>query len=227
MKWIDKHVNANLTESYNNKYGNSDYWQYQRLMFEHQDILNAFNHFIKIVEVPIEILDIGINNALEIEILKKISQLKDWDWNSINLTGLDLSQNALNIAENRLSELSVHFKLFNEDVVEYDLQSNYYDTCLAITSLQSASIYGKDYESYFQKIINSMKKTSSFLIIVPDCSFENGFFIDGGAYNVNLNRQDKLFAEQFINRSYHILNKNNYEFEILGNTFKSIVATRK
>lgn len=226
MKWINKHVNSDFFNSYDEKYGNDDYWTWQKKMFEHPDILVGLKEIIRVATSTKNILNIGINNAFELEVLKGLSNY-DWKWESVKITGIDLSISALKSAEIRLDNLGVKHKLINADITEIISFDGLFDICIAITSLQSAVIYDSNFKDSMNRIIGFMKPNALFLITAPNCSIENGKITSGGAYNVRHGKQDPSFAINFINECASILSQNGFSNTTMGNEFISLISQRQ
>lgn len=225
MDWINKHVNQDLFTSYDEKYGNEAYWDWQKAMFEYPEIVNALKVLTKTIETPVNILDIGINNAYEFRALKTVSE-SNWDWSIVSVTGIDLSQSALKIARTTLESLNIKHELLNKDITQVTDFAGNFDLCIAITSLQSAVIYDRYFFNFMNRLLEFMAPTSTFFIIVPNCAVQDGKVQQGGAFNVRLGRQDPEFAGKFINDCARILSNRNYKNKIMGHDFISLISQR-
>lgn len=236
VKWINKTHNYNdLFKSYDNKYGaSSDFSQSQELIFADNEVKSNLRRALAGINLQTgHILDIGINNAFEIKAMKKMSG--SINWNNVEITGVDLSESALNQAKNNLK--GFNYKLILGNIMEFcghdivnnklvKLQNNQFDACFAITSLQSSGIVNGGLNDFIKKLIKKMKQRSYFLIIVPNCYIENGQLKNGGAFDAEKGLPDKNFAPNFVDKVSLILKDNAYNVEVFGEKFIIIVAMK-
>ncbi len=234
--WIKQPINHNnLFKSYEDKYGiNSDFSKWQEIIFADKDVRDNLSKALNAIDLDQgNVLDIGINNALEIGAMKDLKGLINWD--NIKITGIDLSRTALKIAKNNLKDIK-HELLFG-NILEFSgqdidsdqkisLADNHFDACFAITSLQSTGIYNDNFTSFANNLIKKMKNKSYFLVMVPNCYIENRQLKEGGAFNAERQAPDKDFAPNFVKKFGLILQNNNYKVESFGDKFLFILAKR-
>lgn len=234
--WIKQPINHNnLFKSYEDKYGiNSDFSKWQEIIFADKDVRDNLSRALNDIDLDQgNILDIGINNAFEIGVIKELKGLINWD--NIKITGIDLSKTALKIAKNNLKDIK-HELLFG-NILEFNgqdinsnqkvnLADNHFDACFAITSLQSTGIFNNNFASFANDLIKKMKNRSYFLVMVPNCYIENGQLKEGGAFNAEKQAPDKNFAPNFVKEFSLILQDNNYKVDSFGDKFLFILAKR-
>jgi len=234
--WEAKTIESkSLTHSYDHKYGVfSDYSSSQVLFFSDDEVQsNLYKALFAVGDTAKTVLSIGINNGMEINKIKEMSPLIK---SESLVVGFDLSKSALDLAKSNIGNQSrnlIHGDISTgegkniETDKTYILGQDTFDVCLAFTSLSSSNLYlREDYEDVVKKIIATMKRRSSFIIIAPNCTIVDGSYKLGGTFLADKNRQDPHYAKSFIHDTELILKETQYETQVFGEKFIFLVAKR-
>lgn len=189
---------------------------------EEPSFLLAYTHALQRINLPPNgrVLNIGINNGDEFEIMKSI-----WDadfFNRLHLVGVDHCPSAINRAKKRFFNKNTHFHI--EDINNINtLNLGRFDALISIGTLQSPSI---DFKKTFMSLIqNHLKKTGSVILGFPNCRWLDTEVVYGAkAPNYPYSEMSLLFKDAYFCKKY--LQQHKYRVTLTGKNYIFLTATK-
>ena len=203
------------------KYGISSHFSYINKMEEpafyyyYEQALNNVH-----VKNRTDILNLGINRADEFDVIKK--QLSTYEYEKINLTGIDHSKTAITYAKEKFPEKNVTF--YTTDINDIDkLGLGRFDLIISIATLQSPSI---PFKPFFMHLIHEyLKKDSAIILGFPNSRWIGGEMIYGAkAPNYAMSEMSILLNDVIFCKKY--LQQKKYRVTITGKHYLFLTATK-
>ena len=222
MSWreINRDSIHDLFEAYQHKYGvKSDYQNFQKQIYSHLEIKSAFIKIVQSLKIKPSsvILDIGINNGYEIELLSKI--LPDQPIVEAQIIGFDLANDALEQAEKSLISLK-NLKLVKGNISDFkdtdiltgkgtESFDDSIDIVLALTSLQSSSLQ-QDFDSFLENLSKKLHRKAQILVGVPNLHVDADNNLSPGLFNAKTRQVDTDFANIFSKKMSYLFSKHEF-----------------
>lgn len=164
----------------------------------------------------IKILNLGINNGDEFEIIRKhVSNFKD-----LELVGIDYCSSAIEYAKNNFPYKNVNF--YQHDINNLDsLKLEKFDLIITIGTLQSSNI---DFKLTFMLLIQKyLKKNGAIILGFPNCRWMDGQMLYGAKMkNYNFSDMSLLYKDVYFCKKY--LQQKKFKVHITGKNYIFLTA---
>lgn len=227
MSWQNIYISlTDISNSYKEKYGlDSDYQAAQKLIYSNPEVNTSLKMAISWLKIKPNslILDIGVNNGYELQLLKET--YSDELFSTLKIIGVDLIEDVLKVAAGKFD--SEHdYKFIKGDIREFKgvdvltgepliIEDKSIDVVIALTSLQSTSLV-RDFEMFIEKLANKLKKESQLLIGTPNFHMSSSYKVVSGLFDAANNSVNENFALEISERLIKILNAHAFEHKQTG-----------
>ena len=186
---------------------------------EQVSFLHYYKQALKNVDINkrITILNLGINQADEFEVIKKYAS----NFKNLDLLGIDYCTSAIQKAKNNFKDDNVNF--IQANIKELDkLNLEKFDLIMSIGTLQSVD---KNFKVLFQDIVQKyLKKDGAMILGFPNCSWIEDEMIYGARVkNYNFSEMSVLFNDVIFCKKY--LQQKKYRVSITGKDYMFLTAT--
>ena len=169
------------------------------------------------IDKRIRILNLGINNADEFEVIKQYSS----NFKNLELVGIDYCQSAIDEAKKKFSNSNVSFiacDINNLDTLNLGL----FDLIITIGTLQSTTI---DFNFTFMNLVqNYLKKDGAMILGFPNCRWIDGQMIYGAmAKNYSFSEMSILYKDAVFCKKY--LQQKKFRVTLTGKDYIFLTAT--
>jgi 2-polyprenyl-3-methyl-5-hydroxy-6-metoxy-1,4-benzoquinol methylase len=213
---IKENKSFHLEEDSKEKYGtNSTFGQICKN--DHVAFLHFYKQALKNVNVDSRknILNLGVNNADEFEVIKELSS----NFSDLQLLGIDYCPSAIKKAKEKFQEENVNFQ--EADINTLKLKKEY-DLIISIGTLQSSNL---EFKPLFQKIVQEyLKKDGSMILGFPNCRwYDNNMVYGAMVKNYNFPESSVLINDVFWCKKY--LQQKKFRVTITGKDYIFLTAT--
>ena len=144
------------------------------------------------------ILNLGVNNADEFEIIKKLSS----NFKELELVGIDYCDSAIQSAKEKFKE-DKNVTFLSEDINNLNnLNLGEFDLIVSVGTLQSSNL---EYQALLLSIVqNQLKKDGAIILGFPNCRWVDGEMIYGAKVKnyafseLGLLYKDVVFAKKYL-----------------------------
>lgn len=163
------------------------------------------------------ILNLGVNNAEEFELIKKYAS----NFDNLELVGIDYCQSAITEAKKKFKESNVHF--IQHDINQLEtLQLGEFDLIISIGTLQSSGIEFKP--TFMNWVQNYLKKEGAMILGFPNCRWMDGEMIYGAkAKNYTHSEMSLLIKDAHFCKKY--LQQKKFRVTLTGKNYLFLTAT--
>jgi len=189
---------------------------------EEPTFLHAYKKALESVKIQNrkEVLNLGINKGDEFELIEQL--IGKNSFNTINFTGIDHSQTALNYAKKRFPKDNVKF--YKQDINKIkDLHLNKSDLIISIGTLQSPSI---NYKPFLMSLVQEhLTHNGAFILGFPNSRWIDSELIYGAkAPNYPYSEMSLLYNDVIFAKKY--LQQKKFRVTITGREYIFLTATR-
>ena len=232
MSWKDLKIpgGLNLAEAYSLKYGlSSDYQTDQKIIYSHPEIKSSLNKALSWMTIKpnSSILDIGINNGYEIELIQKYYPLQVF--NSVSLIGFDLVEDML-LKVSKEYFHNKNYKFIKGDVASFEgidvtngksveILDQSIDIVIALTSLQSSSL-SKNFDQFTKNLLDKLAKNAQLLIGLPNFHIDSQKNILTGLFNAEDGKIDYSAAKELEKHLTKLLEHAGFQCKTTGEFIK-------
>ena len=216
------------TEAYRKKYGvNSDFKIAQKIMYSHPEILESFTKALSWMTIKsgYTVLDIGINNGYEINIIKA-HYGRDL-LNTINFIGIDLIEDSLLEANSTFG--CDNFRFIKGDISKFNgidiasneifgIDNNSINVVFALTSIQSTSLMA-NFSIFISDLASKVKEDGSIFIVIPNCFVNSQNLVTKGQFDAQTQSVSTTSALLFIKKLILELKKYGYKHKQTGELY--------
>ena len=169
-------------------------------------------------EKRIRILNLGVNDASEIDILKKL----DCKFEEKEVVGIDYSKSAIEFAQNKYKHFK-NVKFYNEDINNLEkLELEKFDLIISIGTLQSSNLNFN--ETFMLLVQNYLKKDGAIVLGFPNSRWIDGELIYGAKIkNYSFSEMSNLYKDVVFCKKY--LQQKKYRAMITGKDYIFLSAT--
>ena len=169
-------------------------------------------------EKRIRILNLGVNDASEIDILKKL----DCKFEEKEVVGIDYSKSAIEFAQNKYKHLK-NVKFYNEDINNLEkLELDKFDLIISIGTLQSSNLNFN--ETFMSLVQNHLKKDGAIVLGFPNSRWIDGELIYGAMIkNYTFSEMSNLYKDVVFCKKY--LQQKKFRVMITGKEYIFLSAT--
>ncbi len=179
-------------------------------------------HYLKALENVdvnrrIRILNLGINNADEFEIIKKHAS----NFKNLELVGIDYCSSAIQKAKEKLKDENITF--ITHDITDMNsLDLGKFDLIVSIGTLQSTSL---DFKLIFMSLVqNYLKKDGAMILGFPNCRWMDGEMVYGAkAKNYSFSEMSLLYKDAHFCKKY--LQQKKFRVTLTGKNYIFLTAT--
>ena len=166
------------------------------------------------------VLNLGVNKGDEFKVIKEM--LGENVFKSIEFTGIDYSQSALQYASNDLSYDNVDFICHDINRLD-ELNLGKFDLIISIGTLQSSNInFNASFMSIYQ---NYLQKGGAVILGFPNCRWIDGEMIYGAkAPNYSFNEMSLVLKDIHFCKKY--LQQKKYRVTITGKDYLFLTARK-
>ena len=229
MDWQTKKIDeAKFSDAYKAKYGlASDYQKAQRLLYAEPEIAKSFKEAASWLRLDqgSSVLDIGVNNGYELELLNDLLGGEFLD--KAHIVGFDLVDDVLADACERLRcGARKNLRFVTGDIRNFEgmdvltgerviLGNESFDLVIAITSLQSSSL-AHDFDSFLGTLLSKLKSGGQVLVATPNMYVDqNGHYIKG-LFDAKKQVVDTASAVLFSDRLKKLMERQGFKVRQVG-----------
>ena len=229
MSWQNLNVinGINLFEAYKKKYGSSsDYQKDQKTFWSHPEIQTSFRKSLSWLKLKSgdRVLDIGINNGYDIELLNKGFEKSLLD--SLKLIGFDLADDSLKEACKKYYSKNNDWKFVRGDITSFsgvnicdghnvEIVENSTDVVIALASLQSSSLIEK-FDNFIIDLVKKLSKGSQLFIGLPNFHIDDSKNVVLGLYDAKQKKVDYSSCSELSDRLTQSLERLGFRSKKVG-----------
>ncbi|MFZ2889111.1 class I SAM-dependent methyltransferase [Sulfuricurvum sp.] len=189
---------------------------------EEPAFLSAYLRALKSVKIGEKkrILNLGINTGDEFELIRQM--LSSETYYNLSLVGIDFSQSAINVAQERFHEGNATFYVHDiNDLASLNLGK--FDLIITIGTLQSTSL---EFKPLFASLVQEYLTTDGAMILgFPNCRWMGGEMIYGAkAPNYPYSELSILIKDIYYCKKY--LQQKKFRVTVTGKDYLFLTATK-
>ena len=216
---LNENISFHKTEDTTEKYGtNSEFSKINKN--EEISFIHYYTQALKNVsyEKRLRVLNLGVNDASEIDVLKKI----DKNFNLRDIIGVDYSSSAVNFAKEKYKDFK-NVEFYSADINNLEvLNLGKFDLIITIGTLQSSNL---EFNKTFMNIVqNYLNRDGALVLGFPNSRWIDGELIYGAMVkNYGFSEMSNMFKDVVFCKKY--LQQKKFRVMITGKEYIFLSAT--